>query len=216
MLSTAAVNDVIVNYATADGTATSGSSGQDFLATTGTLRIAAGATSGSIAVEVIGDALIEADETFLLNLSNPGGATIADGQALITIANDDTTTTTTTTKGNNGQGKGAASAQRAAAAARFDPITGIQASNDSLAGVKGFGPASQKSRSSTAGLQPRPGDDLEHEDVLPKDTLLAWIAEPLPPLAAVGPGGWKREGLPGTLAAEPAWMLAAAPPLAAF
>ena len=38
---------------------------------------------------VNGDLLDEGDETFFLNLTNPSNATIADGQGLGTITNDD-------------------------------------------------------------------------------------------------------------------------------
>jgi hypothetical protein len=38
---------------------------------------------------VNGDATVEADEAFVLNLSNPAGATIGDAQGLGTITNDD-------------------------------------------------------------------------------------------------------------------------------
>ena len=38
---------------------------------------------------VNGDTTVEPDETFLVNLTNPAGATIADGQGVATITNDD-------------------------------------------------------------------------------------------------------------------------------
>jgi chitinase len=85
-LSRAATSAVSVGYATQAGTATSGS---DFTATTGTLSFAAGETSKTIVVTVQGDTAVEADETFNLLLSNPAGATIADGTGLGTILNDD-------------------------------------------------------------------------------------------------------------------------------
>ncbi|MDD1460077.1 hypothetical protein MEO39_08225, partial [Dolichospermum sp. ST_sed2] len=49
-------------------------------------------TSKTITVPIIGDTAVEANETFLVNLSNPTNATIADSQGLGTITNDDTTT----------------------------------------------------------------------------------------------------------------------------
>jgi hypothetical protein len=78
--------DVSVSYATADGTATGGS---DYVPKSGTLTIPAGGSSAGVDVSLIGDLLIEPDETFFVNLSNPTGATIADGQGQSVILNDD-------------------------------------------------------------------------------------------------------------------------------
>jgi large repetitive protein len=78
---------VTVDYATADGTATTGDN--DYLATSGTLRFDAGVTTQKVAVAVLGDTSFEQDETFFVNLSNPTNAAIADGQGLGTITNDD-------------------------------------------------------------------------------------------------------------------------------
>jgi glucose/arabinose dehydrogenase len=76
-----------VNYATADGTATAGS---DYLATSGTLTIPAGQRMGTILVSVLGDTQPEPDETFFVNLSSPGKATLATPSAQGTILDDDT------------------------------------------------------------------------------------------------------------------------------
>jgi hypothetical protein len=78
---------VTVQYATADGTATA--AGQDYVATSGTLTFQPGQTSKTVTVSVRGDRTQEADETFFLKLANSQGATIADGQGLGTIQNDD-------------------------------------------------------------------------------------------------------------------------------
>ncbi|MBX9748047.1 MAG: cellulase family glycosylhydrolase [Roseococcus sp.] len=86
-LSRAAGSAVSVAYATEAGTATAGS---DFTATSGTLSFAAGETSKTIAVNILGDATVEANEGFSLLLSSPSGATLLDGSALGTITNDDT------------------------------------------------------------------------------------------------------------------------------
>ncbi len=78
-----------VNYATAGGTATSGT---DFTATSGTLTFLAPQTTRTITVATIDDSAIEADETVLVNLSSPtGGATITTAQGIGSIANNDTT-----------------------------------------------------------------------------------------------------------------------------
>jgi hypothetical protein len=85
-LSAAAAGAVTVNYATADGTATAGS---DYTAGSGTLTFAAGQVTKTVAVTVSGDTTVEANETFVVNLSAASGATIADAQAQGTITNDD-------------------------------------------------------------------------------------------------------------------------------
>jgi hypothetical protein len=79
---------VAVHYAAANGTAAAGS---DFAATAGSLSFAPGTTSRTLAVAVVGDSAIEADETFYVNLSSPANATIARAQARGTIRNDDHT-----------------------------------------------------------------------------------------------------------------------------
>jgi hypothetical protein len=85
---------VTVNFATADGTATVNDS--DYNALNGILTVAAGQTTGTITVQVIGDVRNEVTENFLVNLSSPGGGqdgtpTIADPQATATITDDDGT-----------------------------------------------------------------------------------------------------------------------------
>ncbi len=86
-LSVAGTQPITVNYATADGTAIAGS---DYTATSGTLTFAPGELSKTVAVPILGDTLVEPDETFSLNLSNPSsGNLIADAQGIGTIVNDD-------------------------------------------------------------------------------------------------------------------------------
>ena len=76
-----------VDAQTADGTAAAGT---DYVAAgPTTLTFLAGETSKTFDVAVNGDAAFEADETFLVNLSNPINATIGDGEGLGTITNDD-------------------------------------------------------------------------------------------------------------------------------
>ena len=77
-LSTPVSWPVTVEYATADGTATAGS---DYEAAAGTLTFAPGETQKAVAVPVFGDAAIEADETFYLDLSAADGAPIETAQA---------------------------------------------------------------------------------------------------------------------------------------
>ena len=76
-----------VQYATSDGTATL--AGGDYVARTGTLVFAAGQTSQTVTINVLGDVGNEANETLTVTLSSPVGATIGDGSGLVTIVNDD-------------------------------------------------------------------------------------------------------------------------------
>ena len=85
-MSAASGRTVTVNYATANGSATSPA---DYTATSGTLTIAAGATSQSITVLVKGDTLNEGDETFNVNLGGATNATISDSQGVGTIVDND-------------------------------------------------------------------------------------------------------------------------------
>ena len=85
-LSSVSGNPVTVQYGTANGTATAAS---DYQASSGMLTIPAGSPSATVTVSVNGDQVKEANETFDVNLSNPVGATLTDGQGLGTIVNDD-------------------------------------------------------------------------------------------------------------------------------
>jgi hypothetical protein len=85
-LSPAATGPVSVRFTTANGTAAAGS---DYVQVRGTVSFAAGETQKTINVTINGDTAPEPDETLFLNLSGPSGATIADGQGVGTIINDD-------------------------------------------------------------------------------------------------------------------------------
>ena len=103
-LSAASGLAVTVNYATANGTATAPA---DYTAASGTLTFAAGTTTQTITVPVVGDALDEANETFVVNLSTPTNATIATAQGTGTISDNDIAPTlavnsVTVTEGNTG------------------------------------------------------------------------------------------------------------------
>ena len=77
---------VSVDFATSDGSATSGS---DFTSTSGTLTFAPGEVSKTIDVTVQGDTVVEPDEGFSVDLSNAVNATILDGTGAGLIINDD-------------------------------------------------------------------------------------------------------------------------------
>lgn len=85
-LSAASGQTVSVNYATADGTATQPS---DYTTTSGGLTFTPGQTARTIVVPVFGETVPEANESFFVNLTGATNATIADGQGVGAIINDD-------------------------------------------------------------------------------------------------------------------------------
>src|SRR5262249_46076125 len=86
-LSAVSGQTVSVDYATANGTATTADN--DYTAASGTLSIPAGSTTGTITVAVTGDTRNEINETFTVNLSNAVHGSITDAQGTGTIVNDD-------------------------------------------------------------------------------------------------------------------------------
>ena len=70
-----------VDFTTRDGTARAG---EDYLAVSGTLRLYPDENQAVIPVEIIGDYLDEADETFYLEVSNPVGGSFGVGVATLT------------------------------------------------------------------------------------------------------------------------------------
>jgi hypothetical protein len=84
---------VTFDIATADGTAQDGVPGgedNDYVARSLTAQnIPAGSQNYSFDVTINGDAVIENNETFFVNVTNVSGATVTDGQGLGTIQNDD-------------------------------------------------------------------------------------------------------------------------------
>lgn len=87
-LDQAETSTVSVDFATADGTATSRGAAADFQPVSGTLSFAPGETSKSVTVPIIGDAFKEAAETFTLNLTNPQNAQVSNAQGTGTIDDD--------------------------------------------------------------------------------------------------------------------------------
>jgi len=82
-----------VNYATANGTAVSGT---NYTAKSGTLSFASGTASQAVTVATIDDHIVTSALTMKLNLSSPSGsATISTAQGTGTINNIDTSGTTT-------------------------------------------------------------------------------------------------------------------------
>ena len=90
-LSHASSRTVTVDYATSDGTATSGS---DYTATSGTLTFNAGDTAKAVQVPVLTDSEDESQETLTLTLSNPSQATLDDATGAGTIDNGESSSET--------------------------------------------------------------------------------------------------------------------------
>ena len=67
----------------------SAASNVDFVAGSVVVNIPAGRTSQTVGILVTGDTVVEGAENFVVNLSNPVNATIADGQGVGTITDDD-------------------------------------------------------------------------------------------------------------------------------
>jgi len=110
---------ITVDYATADGTAIAGS---DYIATSGTLTFTPGITNQPITVTVQADTMDELDKTYFVNLSNPTNATIADGQGVGTITDDDPPPTVAFTAA--GQ-SGAENGGTMAVTAQLDAVSGL-------------------------------------------------------------------------------------------
>jgi hypothetical protein len=92
-LSDAPTSPVTVDFSTADVSATVADN--DYISASGTLTFPAGATDPmTISIPVVGDTRAEGTEFFLVNLSNPTGATIAEGrgQGAVFIFDDETCT----------------------------------------------------------------------------------------------------------------------------
>ncbi len=85
-LSAPSAQPVTVSYSTADGSAVAPG---DYSPTSGQLSFAPNETLQTIVVPVAGDLLSEPSESFLLNLSSPVNATLADDQGVGTIIDNE-------------------------------------------------------------------------------------------------------------------------------
>jgi bacillolysin len=77
---------VSASFATQNGTAAAGT---DYVAASGTLTFAPGATTATTSVTVNGDTTVEGNETLFVNLSGPVNGTIGDGQGEVRIMDDE-------------------------------------------------------------------------------------------------------------------------------
>jgi hypothetical protein len=85
-LSGPAGRSIDVGYTTADGSAVTPS---DYTAASGVVRIPPGATSAQVLVSVIGDQVVEGNETFEFRISSARYA-LTDGVGVATVVDDDT------------------------------------------------------------------------------------------------------------------------------
>ncbi len=101
-LSAAYGQPVTIHYKTADGSATAGS---DYMATSGDVTFGIGQTIKTITIAALGDRLAEPTENFVVNLSAPINVTIADGQGIGIILDNEpriSINDVTVTEGNTG------------------------------------------------------------------------------------------------------------------
>ena len=78
---------VTANYTLTAGSATAGT---DYVVSNGTISFNPGQTAGSFTIDIVGDELLEGNESLTVTLSNPtGGATLGASVANVTIADDD-------------------------------------------------------------------------------------------------------------------------------
>ncbi len=145
---------VTVNYATANGSATSPA---DYPAASGTLSFAAGETTKTITVTVNGDILDEGDDTFAVNLSNAVGALVTDAQGIGTITDDDATPSlsindVTVTEGNTGTVNATFTISLSAASGRTVTVDYATANGTATS------PADYQARSGVAHLHAWPDD----------------------------------------------------------
>ncbi|MGB3207051.1 MAG: Calx-beta domain-containing protein [Crinalium sp.] len=93
-LSNPSTQTITVNYATANGTALTGS---DYTSTTGTLTFNPGVTSQAINIPIVNDSVNEANETFTLAISTPTNANLGTTNTVTTTITDTLTASVTTT-----------------------------------------------------------------------------------------------------------------------
>ena len=77
---------VTVSYATANGTAVAPG---DYASRSGSLSFSGSTTTRTISVPVATDGIVEGTESFVVNLTNPSGASLAKGQGTAIVLDID-------------------------------------------------------------------------------------------------------------------------------
>ena len=142
-----------VSWATASGSATSPA---DFTASSGTVSLTKTSASKVVSVPVIGDAINESNETFVVNLSNLVGSpgTIGDAQGVATITDNDpvpvlSVNDVSVTEGNSGTTPATFTVTLSAASGRSVTFNWATAAGSATAGTDYT--AASGSRTITAG-----------------------------------------------------------------
>ncbi|MDP3796146.1 MAG: retention module-containing protein [Polaromonas sp.] len=102
-LNQVSTTDVTITYTIVPGTA---SNPEDYFdgAPTGTVTIPAGYIGFFVTENIVGDTIVEANETFTIVLSNPIGATLINDTATVTIIDDDVSITAQGGQGDESDG----------------------------------------------------------------------------------------------------------------
>ena len=124
-----------VHYETDGGTATSG---VDFAPASGMLSFPTGVSIRTLTVDVTGDRLDEPDEFLFVNLSNPTGGHIIDGQGEGTITDDDSSPVAASQSRSTSEDT-AASVTLDASDANGDPLTYSIVSSPAHGALSGSG-----------------------------------------------------------------------------
>jgi endoglucanase len=136
-LSAAQTAPVTVAYATADGTA---KAGVNYTATSGTLTFAPGQTQATISTSVLDPAGASGQMQFLLNLSDPLGATLGStsATAIIDYGSSSTTGSGSGTGSSSGTGSGSGTGSSSGSGTQATGIAAtLQVNNDWGSGLTG-------------------------------------------------------------------------------
>jgi hypothetical protein len=120
--SATSTSPITVQYTTSNGTATAGS---DYNTTSATATIPAGQTCVTVTFPIVDNTTSEPTELFNVTLSNPSGATIADGAGTVTILDNDSAPAPTVSINDVtvNENAGTASLQICASGTSASPIT---------------------------------------------------------------------------------------------
>jgi hypothetical protein len=121
-LNSASSSPVTVSYSTADGTALAG---KDYTAVSGTLTFAPGQTTRTIIVPTLVDSIGGPTPIFTLNLANAVGASIAKGQGVGTIEDNNVTLVNIAVTPTSIPSGGTATVTLTAKDAAGNPLTGL-------------------------------------------------------------------------------------------